>query len=79
MVEDRKEFGKGGSLPHQPHLPRPRYCFRPVADAELGEDRADVKLNGAFGDHELSRDLLVEPAPGNKREDFMLAWSQRFN
>ena len=44
-----------------------------VAQAELHEDVAHVRLDGVLGDHELGRDLGVRQAPGKQAERVALA------
>jgi len=50
--------------------------MRPVAGAELGEDRADVPLDRLRGEEERLSDLRIRLAGGDEREDLALALAQ---
>ncbi len=47
--------------------------LRTISDVELGQDVGDVILDGAFGEAEAVRDLLVGRAGPEQRKDLALA------
>src|SRR4029078_8671165 len=61
----------------EPALPGVAARLRPVADVELAEHVADVRLDGLLADAEPLGDVLVAEALGDQREDFALALAQR--
>ena len=46
----------------------------PVAEVELGEDVADVGLDGALAEYEVAGDLGVAQTSTDQREHLTLAW-----
>ena len=67
QVSDRRELG--GRV-HEAPLGGDHGRLGAVVGAELGEDGADVELDGALGDKEALGDGGVLEAPGEEREDF---------
>src|SRR5262245_59520000 len=61
---------------HNPVLERPRHGFGPVRDAELPENAAHVKLDGALRDVERPRDLPVPSSGHQEPQHFELARRQ---
>jgi hypothetical protein len=51
----------------------PRGDLRAGVEPELAEDVGDVAVEGAFGDDEIRRDVLVSEASGDAPRDFELA------
>ena len=47
--------------------------LHPVADAQLGQDAADVRLHGRLGDEQVGADLGVRPAARHQDEHLALA------
>ena len=62
---------------HQPGLVGSGHRLRAVAQAELGEDPADVGLDRLLADRQAGRDLGVRQAFGGQAEDLGLARGQR--
>ena len=65
-----------GILGEDAKLPGAGHCFGPVGDVELAVDAGRVRLDGARGDDELLRDLLVGPAQGDELEHFQLTLAE---
>jgi hypothetical protein len=70
------QVGSGPGLKTEPGPECERAGLAPVAHAELGEDVADVELDGAGADEELVGDLLVGEALAEQRQNFALARGQ---
>lgn len=58
-------------------LPRARHRLGAAVDGELAEDIIDVGLYGAHGDDELTCDLHIRPARGEKVKHLKLSRTQR--
>jgi hypothetical protein len=69
-----KESRAPSMLCGEPVLRSVHGCLHAAFELELPEDMLDVDLDGALGDAELTRDLLVGPALRDEREDLLLAW-----
>ena len=60
----------------EPALVREHHSLGSVAQIELDEDVADVRLDGRAGEIEILGDLVVRAAPGVLIEDVALAFSE---
>src|SRR3712207_5676385 len=66
----------GGGGVHEAALGGYPRGLRAVVGVELGEDRADVELDGPLGDKEAFGDGRVLEAPGEQRQHLELAGGQ---
>ena len=67
LIVTRRRVAGGEPVVEREHDGR-----RPVADAELGKDMADVTLDGGLADEQLVRDLRVARAPADEPQDVNL-------